>query len=125
MNRIIKISKILKNPIKLYSQNNSRFFSEIINSSSSHEDFRPKKKVNDSDIEEINKFIKKLITDNKIMLFMKGTPSMPQCGFSYKVSEILKDIGIYYYIISLTYYFIISLILYLSTQNYLYISKYL
>lgn len=32
--------------------------------------------------------------ENKVMLFMKGTPSLPQCGFSYKVSEILKDIGV-------------------------------
>lgn len=123
MNRIINISKILKNPIKLYSQNNSRFFSEIINSSSSHEDFRPKKKVNDSDIEEINKFIKKLITENKIMLFMKGTPSMPQCGFSYKVSEILKDIGIYIFYYFFNFIIILILYLYLLKILHLKISK--
>tara|TARA_B100001765_G_C19502966_1_gene340618 strand:- start:1939 stop:2268 length:330 start_codon:yes stop_codon:yes gene_type:complete len=38
--------------------------------------------------------IKKLITDeienNNICLFMKGTPDVPQCGFSMAVANILK-----------------------------------
>ena len=28
------------------------------------------------------------------MLFMKGTPDAPQCGFSAKVSMVLKDVGV-------------------------------
>ena len=38
--------------------------------------------------------IKKLINENEICLFMKGTPEAPQCGFSMAVSNILKHLGI-------------------------------
>ena len=37
--------------------------------------------------------IKKTISENKIVLYMKGTPESPQCGFSAKVVQILNDIG--------------------------------
>ena len=30
------------------------------------------------------------IENNDVCLFMKGTPEAPQCGFSYKVVDILK-----------------------------------
>ena len=36
--------------------------------------------------------IEQLIAGNKVVLFMKGTPQMPQCGFSATVVEILNDI---------------------------------
>ena len=38
--------------------------------------------------------IKKTISENKIVLYMKGTPESPQCGFSAKVVQILNDIGL-------------------------------
>lgn len=37
--------------------------------------------------------IKKEITENKIVLYMKGTPAAPQCGFSATVADILKKLG--------------------------------
>ena len=36
--------------------------------------------------------INNLIKDNKVCLFMKGTPDSPQCGFSLAVSNILKHL---------------------------------
>ena len=45
---------------------------------------------------EINEKIKKLIDENDICLFMKGTPDAPQCGFSMAVSNILKILKIDY-----------------------------
>tara|TARA_B100000900_G_scaffold192401_1_gene162834 strand:- start:247 stop:555 length:309 start_codon:yes stop_codon:yes gene_type:complete len=39
---------------------------------------------------EIKNLIEKQIDDNKICLFMKGTPDAPQCGFSMAVVNILK-----------------------------------
>ena len=32
--------------------------------------------------QDIQNQIKKIIEDNKVVLFMKGTPEMPMCGFS-------------------------------------------
>ena len=37
--------------------------------------------------------IEKLIKDNDIVLFMKGTREMPQCGFSATVVQILNKLG--------------------------------
>ena len=37
--------------------------------------------------------IKKLIDDNQILLFMKGNPKFPQCGFSSQTVSALKMIG--------------------------------
>ena len=39
---------------------------------------------------ETNKKIEKLIDENDVCLFMKGTPDAPQCGFSMAVSNMLK-----------------------------------
>ena len=43
---------------------------------------------------EINKKIKDLVEADNIVLFMKGTPDMPQCGFSMTVSNILKHLKV-------------------------------
>ena len=40
--------------------------------------------------------ISKLIDENDICLFMKGTPDSPQCGFSMAVSNILKILEVNY-----------------------------
>ena len=34
--------------------------------------------------------IQNTISENKVVLFMKGTPQFPQCGFSARVSQILN-----------------------------------
>jgi len=44
-----------------------------------------------SDIFDI---IRKDITDNPVMLYMKGTSEAPQCGFSYQVVQILTGYGV-------------------------------
>ena len=43
---------------------------------------------------EINQKIKDIISSNDIVLFMKGTPDAPQCGFSMAVSNILKHLSV-------------------------------
>ena len=44
--------------------------------------------------ENIKKVIDELIDKNDVCLFMKGTPDVPQCGFSLAVSNILKHLGV-------------------------------
>jgi monothiol glutaredoxin len=34
--------------------------------------------------------IKKHVDDNPVIIFMKGTPTMPQCGFSSRAADALK-----------------------------------
>ena len=35
-----------------------------------------------------------LLTKNRVLLFMKGTPDMPQCGFSMRAISILRALGV-------------------------------
>ena len=44
--------------------------------------------------EETNKKINDLVKNNKVLLFMKGTPEVPQCGFSLAVANILKHLNV-------------------------------
>ena len=37
--------------------------------------------------------IKEQVQSNKVILYMKGTPQMPQCGFSSRTAEALKQCG--------------------------------
>jgi len=37
--------------------------------------------------------IRKLVTDNEIVVFMKGDPAAPKCGFSAGVVKVLDAVG--------------------------------
>jgi monothiol glutaredoxin len=43
---------------------------------------------------EVKERIDNLINQNKIMVFMKGTKLMPQCGFSNNVVQIINTLGV-------------------------------
>ena len=42
----------------------------------------------------VSENIKNEIKSNDVVLFMKGTPVFPMCGFSAAVVEVLSDIGV-------------------------------
>ena len=43
---------------------------------------------------DINTVIKNNNSENSVVLYMKGNPTFPQCGFSSTVVQILKHIGV-------------------------------
>ena len=45
---------------------------------------------------EAKEQISKLISDNPVILFMKGSPEQPQCGFSSRVVQILDFLKVKY-----------------------------
>jgi monothiol glutaredoxin len=45
---------------------------------------------------EVKTRIDQLLKENKIMVFMKGSKLMPQCGFSNNVVQILNTLGVPY-----------------------------
>ena len=45
---------------------------------------------------DTNTRIAQIVGDNDVVLFMKGTPDFPQCGFSGQVVQILNYLGIDY-----------------------------
>ena len=45
---------------------------------------------------DANSRIGKIVTNNDVVLFMKGTPLFPQCGFSSRAIAILDHLGVAY-----------------------------
>ena len=67
----------------------TRYFSQ-----DSHDDFAAKKKPVPTDMDEVLKLIESQVKENHVMLYMKGTPSRPQCGFSSQAVRILNAVGV-------------------------------
>jgi monothiol glutaredoxin len=42
---------------------------------------------------DVQELIKQQVTGNSVVLYMKGTPQFPQCGFSANAVQILKACG--------------------------------
>src|ERR671936_962933 len=45
---------------------------------------------------ELKVKVEELLRENKVLLFMKGTPEMPRCGFSMRVVGVLDSLGVEY-----------------------------
>jgi monothiol glutaredoxin len=90
MLRAVFRPSLYRTPLKWQGRTSAaRYFSD-----DSHDDFKPKKKeVQDEDMKEVLELIDKQVKDNPLLLFMKGTPSKPQCGFSLQVVRILNAVG--------------------------------
>jgi monothiol glutaredoxin len=43
---------------------------------------------------DVLKEIENEIRDNRVVVYMKGTPSFPMCGFSAATVEVLREIGV-------------------------------
>lgn len=50
--------------------------------------------MNDNNIIDVTENIKSEIKNNDVVLFMKGTPVFPMCGFSAATVQILTNLGI-------------------------------
>ena len=44
--------------------------------------------------EDTNARIQQIVDQNDVLLFMKGTPLFPQCGFSSRAVQILQHLGV-------------------------------
>jgi len=44
-------------------------------------------------MEDLHKKIETLVKGNKVVIFMKGTPEAPRCGFSNQAVQILKALN--------------------------------
>lgn len=50
----------------------------------------------DSAEQPLNERLKRLVNQSKLMLFIKGTPEEPRCGFSRQLLEMLNELGCRY-----------------------------
>jgi Glutaredoxin len=70
-------------------------FSTTDGGDGSHSDFQPKRKMTEAEmLDKAIPIIEKQIKENPIMLYMKGNPDMPMCGFSSKVVGVLKEMEV-------------------------------
>jgi monothiol glutaredoxin len=46
--------------------------------------------------EQIQEVLRRAIGEEQVMLFMKGTPDQPRCGFSARVTGMLNALGVEY-----------------------------
>ena len=46
--------------------------------------------------ESVNDRIRKTIEENKIVIYMKGNPTFPMCGFSAATIEVFNELGMPY-----------------------------
>lgn len=80
----------LRAPCRLAARPALRGFADA---AESHSDFAPKTKVaTDADLVAS---LTKIVKEHKVVLFMKGTPEQPMCGFSAKVVKLLHMNGAY------------------------------
>lgn len=56
----------------------------------------PEMSSTEGDKEELNKRLGDLVKAAPVMLFLKGTPSTPQCGFSRQLVGLLREKGVRY-----------------------------
>mmetsp|Transcript_20364 Transcript_20364/g.24448 ORF Transcript_20364/g.24448 Transcript_20364/m.24448 type:complete len:197 (-) Transcript_20364:68-658(-) len=59
-----------------------------------HEDFKPISHVEVT--EDVNEYIQKIVSENKVFIFMKGHPTAPRCGFSNMACRVLDHYGVPY-----------------------------
>ena len=45
---------------------------------------------------DLKQKVQELLGSNQVLLFMKGTPDMPRCGFSMRVVGVLEQLGVEY-----------------------------
>jgi monothiol glutaredoxin len=45
---------------------------------------------------QLKQRVEELLGENRVLLFMKGTPEMPRCGFSMRVVGVLDQLGVDY-----------------------------
>src|SRR5437868_14771280 len=57
---------------------------------------RPRHPGADMTNDEIRAFLQQAIDENPVMLFMKGTPEQPACGFSMRTAGALNSLGVRY-----------------------------
>eukprot|EP01099_Mayorella_cantabrigiensis_P008153 TRINITY_DN7518_c0_g1_i1.p1 TRINITY_DN7518_c0_g1~~TRINITY_DN7518_c0_g1_i1.p1 ORF type:complete len:149 (-),score=38.90 TRINITY_DN7518_c0_g1_i1:91-537(-) len=70
----------------IVSQTNSTFYSRT---------FSPQRcTISEGDAADMQRLISKYVNQDKVVVFMKGVPEKPQCGFSNAVVQIMRMYGV-------------------------------
>ncbi|KAM7274003.1 hypothetical protein ACFE04_028667 [Oxalis oulophora] len=70
-----------------------KYSSHVPNDPDTHEDFSPTNKAANSSL-SLKDIVEQDVKDNPVMLYMKGVPDMPQCGFSSLAVRVLNQYNV-------------------------------
>ncbi|XP_021829046.1 monothiol glutaredoxin-S15, mitochondrial-like isoform X2 [Prunus avium] len=70
-----------------------RYSTSVPNDSDTHDDFKPANKFDGSGL-SLKELVEQDVKDNPVMLYMKGVPEVPQCGFSSLAVRVLKQYAV-------------------------------
>ncbi|KAK8664193.1 hypothetical protein V6N13_083992 [Hibiscus sabdariffa] len=82
-----------RNVIGSFYQNGLRY-STVPSDPDTHDDFRPTNKFQDSAAVSFKDVVEQDVKENPVMIYMKGVPDFPQCGFSSLAVRVLKHYNI-------------------------------
>ncbi|XVF86511.1 hypothetical protein PTKIN_Ptkin18bG0046800 [Pterospermum kingtungense] len=82
-----------KNVVGSFYENWSRYSRTVPSDPDTHEDFRPANKVHGSAV-SLKDVVEQDVKENPVMIYMKGVPDFPQCGFSSLAVRVLKHYNI-------------------------------
>ena len=96
-NRSIR-TMLIANECKAASPTSAPFvrsfhYNRAVLEADSHDDFKPKASPIPESLEECIKLVGEQVNSNTVMLYMKGTPAAPQCGFSQQTVRLLNAVG--------------------------------
>lgn len=70
-----------------------RFSTSVPSDPDTHEDFRPTTKVGSSGL-SLKDIVEQDVKENPVMIYMKGVPDLPRCGFSALAVRVLKEYNV-------------------------------
>ncbi|CAL9010385.1 unnamed protein product [Prunus brigantina] len=73
--------------------NGMRYSTTVPNEPDTHDDFKPTNKLENSGL-TLKDLVEQDVKDNPVMLYMKGVPDLPQCGFSSLAVRVLKQYNV-------------------------------
>ncbi|CAA2996973.1 monothiol glutaredoxin-S15, mitochondrial [Olea europaea subsp. europaea] len=72
---------------------NLLFSTSIPSDPDTHEDFRPTSKLESTDL-SLKDIVEQDVKENPVMIYMKGVPDLPRCGFSALAVRVLKEYNV-------------------------------
>ncbi|KAL0429230.1 UNVERIFIED_CONTAM: Monothiol glutaredoxin-S15, mitochondrial [Sesamum radiatum] len=70
-----------------------RFSTTVPSDPDTHEDFRPTSKIENSGV-SLKEIVEQDVKENPVMIYMKGVPDLPRCGFSALAVRVLKEYSV-------------------------------
>uniref|UniRef100_A0A2N9G2J0 Glutaredoxin domain-containing protein n=1 Tax=Fagus sylvatica TaxID=28930 RepID=A0A2N9G2J0_FAGSY len=84
------VKKRVEDAFGSFYHNGMRYSTTVPNDPDTHEDFKPTNKLDSSGL-SLNDVVEQDVKDNPVMIYMKGVPDFPQCGFSSLAVRVLKQ----------------------------------